>query len=196
LANTNIPVQPVKAGDLLQHVGRLIYQGTPLHFSRDKQSRYDDPLKNYGVLYLAFDLTTALMESVFHKHRWDRSPRTISTAEAGKRMVRLVGVTEDLRLAHITAPGVMASELGLNLGQLSSRHYGPTMRLSAYVHHNHDRYGQQYDGIYYPSRNNYPQHCVALFDRAAHKIVLQRDMELVRHRDWLSFVKDNSIRFI
>lgn len=192
----DIPVKRIEAGTLLQHVGRLTYKGTPLHFGKDRQSRYDDPLKVYGVLYLGFDLSTALMESVFHKHRWNRGPRTISTDEIAKRVVRAVGVAEDLKLAHITADGVMAAVLGLNLSQLLSRRYGNTMRLSAKVHQNLDPDGQEYDGIYYPSRNNYPAHCVALFSRAADKVVLAKDLDLARHRDWPRFVMENKIKIV
>lgn len=114
MARLEIPVHTVLAGTIQQHVSRLIYKGTQLHFGTEKQSRYDDPKQVYGVLYLGFDLDTALMESVFHKHNWSRGLRTISRPEITGRMVRIVGVKQELRLADITAEGVMASVLGLN----------------------------------------------------------------------------------
>jgi hypothetical protein len=196
LVRLEIPVHTVAAGTVLQHVGRLTYLGTQLYFSRNKECRYDDPLKVYGVLYLGFDLNTSIMESVFHKHQWSRGARTISTAEVSKRMVRFVGVKKKLRLAHITAPGIMAPVLGLNLSQLLSRRYGHTQRLSAHVHRNLDSNGKEYDGILYPSRNNYPADCIALFSRAASKIVLQRDIELVHHRHWPSFVVQHKVKIV
>jgi hypothetical protein len=196
LARIDIPVHTVLAGTIQQHVSRLIYKGTQLHFGTEKQSRYDDPKQVYGVLYLGFDLDTALMESVFHKHNWSRGRRTISSLEVAGRIVRIVGVKQDLRLANITADGVMASVLGLNLAQLSSRQYGHTRRLSAWIHDNLDVSGQEYDGILYPSRNNFPANCVALFSRASHKIVLSRDIELVRHADWAGFIKQHKVGIV
>jgi hypothetical protein len=47
--------------------------------------------KPVGVFYLVFDLSTALMESVFHKHNWARTRRTITHSETKQRMVRAVG---------------------------------------------------------------------------------------------------------
>lgn len=89
------PSATVAAGQLLQHVSRATYRGTKLHFGRDATNRYDSPDRSYGVLYLGFDLSTALMESVFHQHRWHRSAkRTISIAEVNSRMVRAVGVLD------------------------------------------------------------------------------------------------------
>src|SRR3546814_18409876 len=78
----------------------------------------------YGMLYLGRDLPTALMESVFHKHQWlEDTKRSIALKEVQARMVRAVGVLDDVLLADLTAPGVMAGHFGLNLEQLASRDY-------------------------------------------------------------------------
>ena len=50
-----------------------------------------------------------------------------------------------------------------------------------------------FDGVRYPSRNNYPQPCVALFDRARNKVEVVDDIDLVDHVDWPRFVEDYSI---
>src|SRR3546814_5644417 len=85
----------------------------------------------YGMLYLGRDLPTALMESVFHKHQWlADTQRSIALKEVQARMVRAVGVMDDVLLADLTAPGVMASYFGLNLEQLASRHYTHTQQRS------------------------------------------------------------------
>jgi hypothetical protein len=55
------------AGELLQHVSRVVYRDSPLHYGHSGTNRYDDPARHYGVLYLGRDLPTALMESVFHQ---------------------------------------------------------------------------------------------------------------------------------
>ena len=121
LVNLAIPIYLVPAGTLLQHVSRMQYRGSSLYYGNGGDCRYDDPLMDYGVLYLGFDLDTALMESVFHQHKWISGRRAITTAEIAQRLVRAVGILQDMRLADLTAPNVMASALGLNLHQMTSR---------------------------------------------------------------------------
>ena len=87
------------------------------------------------MLYLGRDLPTALMESVFRKHQWlADTKRSIALKEVQSRMVRAVGVMDDVLLADLTAPGVMAGYFGLNLEQLASRDYTHTQQVSAQVH--------------------------------------------------------------
>lgn len=185
----------INAGELLQHVSRVKYRDAELHYGRDATNRYDAPDKSYGVLYLGPDLPTALMESVFHKHQWDKDKnRPIAEAEIKQRLVRAAGVLEELHLADLTAKGVMASHFGLNLQQLSSRDYTHTQQVSAQIHAMVDKDGiPLYDGILYPSRNNYPSASIALFDRAKGKIRVFEDIDLPDHVDWPSFVADYDI---
>lgn len=185
-----LPSFPIEAGELLQHVSRVAYRGTPLYYGHDGTNRYDDPSQSYGVLYLGGDLSTALMESVFHKHQWlTDTKRSIALKEVQSRLVRAVGVLDDLHLADLTAPGIMAGYFGLNLEQLASRDYTHTQQVSAQVH---ARLGDDglplFDGVLYPSRNNYPAASIALFDRAEAKVVVIEDIDLVDHADWPNFV--------
>jgi hypothetical protein len=191
----SLPSRVVAAGDLLQHVSRLEYAATSLHFGTGATNRYDDPARSYGVLYMSFDLSTALMESLFHQHHWHRvRSRTITLSEIRGRIVRAVGVTKQLTLADISAPGVMAREFGLNLSQLASRRYTHTQRISQQVHNLLDDRGlPAFDGLLYPSRNNFPARCVALFHRAQAKVVAVDDIPLVRHIDWPDFVDQHRI---
>ena len=46
----------------------------------------------------------------------------------------------------------------------------------------------RFDGIYYPSRNNPAASCIALFDRASHKVDVALDEDLAKHKDWPVFV--------
>ena len=190
LATPEVPQTTIAAGQLFQHISRVAYRGTPLYFSRDGANRYDSPGMSYGVFYLGFDLPTALMESVFHNHQWHRrTRRMISHSEVRQRLVRAVGAIEDIRLADLTAPGVMASRFGLNLSQLASRRYRHTQRISATLYAIADASGTPaYDGVLYPSRNNHPASCIALFDRAGPKVTLVDDIDLVSHADWPGFV--------
>lgn len=77
-------------------MSRVAYRGQRLHFGCDGANRYDAPDGRCGVLYLGLALPTALMESVFHKHHWDRDARrSIALAEVHSRLVRAVGVEPD-----------------------------------------------------------------------------------------------------
>jgi hypothetical protein len=185
-----LPTFRIAAADLLQHVSRVHYRGKPLYFGCDATNRYDAPTHTYGVLYLGGDLSTALMESVFHKHQWDKDlNRSIAMAEVRSRLVRAVGVLQDLSLADLTAEGVMAGYFGLNLEQLISRDYRYTQQISAQVHAEMtDNDQPRFDGIRYPSRNNYPAASIALFERARDKVRVFDDIDLVDHVDWPGFV--------
>lgn len=186
----DVPARVIPAGELLQHVSRTAYRGTALHFGRSGGNRYDDPALRFGTLYVGFDLSTALMESVFRQHRWSRrAKRVITRTEVYSRMVRAIGVLEPLSLADLTAPGVVASQFGLNLAQLASRRYAHTQRIAALVHELSEPDGAyRFDGVLYPSRNNHPASCAALFDRAAEKLSLVDDIALRDHVDWPSFL--------
>lgn len=188
--SSELPSFLIDAGELLQHVSRAVYWGEPLYYGRDGTNRYDDPARVYGVLYLGRDLPTALMESVFHKHQWlVDTKRSIALKEVQSRMVRAVGVSHDLHLADLTASGVMAGYFGLNLQQLASRDYMHTQQVSSQVH---GMLGDDdlplFDGVLYPSRNNYPGQSIALFERAQAKVRVVEDIDLIDHVDWPGFV--------
>lgn len=186
----DVPSRIIPAGELLQHISRSAYRGTALHFGRSGGNRYDDRALRFGTLYVGFDLATALMESVFRQHRWNRhAKRLITRTEVYARMVRAIGVLEPLSLADLTAPGVMASQFGLNLSQLASRRYVHTQRIAALVHALAEPNGTpRFDGVLYPSRNNHPAACAALFDRADAKLSLVDDIALRDHLDWPRFL--------
>ncbi len=101
---------------------------------------------------------------------------------------------EALCLADLNAPGVMAGYFGLNLEQMASRDYLHTQRVSAQVH---SMLGADnvpaFDGLIYPSRNNYPGRAIALFDRAQGKVKVIADIDLAHHVDWPHFVKQYDI---
>lgn len=177
-----LPSFLIDAGELLQHVSRVVYRGSPLYYGRSSTNRYDDPAGAYGVLYLGRDLPTALMESVFHKHQWlEDTKRSIALKEVHARMVRAVGVLDDVLLADLTAPGVMAGYFGLNLEQLASRDYTHTQQVSAQVHAMVGDDGQPlFDGVLYPSRNNYPAASIACSS------VRERRSALSRTSTWLT----------
>jgi hypothetical protein len=190
-----LPSFQIDAGELLQHVSRIDYRDKPLYFGRDGVNRYDDSGRTYGVLYLGRDLPTALMESVFHKHQWlTDAKRSITMTEIQSRLVRAVGVLQGLCLADLTAPGVMAGYFGLNLEQMTCRDYRHTQQVSARIHTIIGEHGLPlFDGVLYPSRNNYPAASIALFERAKDKVKVFADIDLVDHVEWPRFVTNYCI---
>lgn len=121
----------------------------------------------------------------------------MSAAVVAARMVRAVGLLDDLVLADLTAVGVMAKQFGLNLSQLASRRYAHTQGISKTVHDLRDVAGAPiFDGLLYPSRNNYPAKCVALFERAVAKVARIDDIDLADHIDWPRFVVEHKIGIV
>lgn len=118
-------------------------------------------------------------------------------AEVQGRIVRAVGVMDDIRLFDLTAPGVMVQHFGLNLGQLSSRRYAHTQRISGTVYgFTDDAQTPLFDGLAYPSRNNFPAICIALFEHARRKLDVVADIDLADHVDWPAFVTAHHLRII
>lgn len=192
-----LPQRTLAAGTLLQHLSRTEYLGTPLHFGRQAIHRYDCPDRAFGVLYLAFDLDTILMETMFHGHRWSRRRlRTVELSEVDQRIVRAVGVVRDLSLADLTAPGAMAAGLGLTLSQLASRRYRHTQRVAQLVEQSTDAESRLLDGTQFPSHNNYPAACIAVFDRATDALEVIDDIALREHAGWPAFVANYTISVV
>ena len=185
----------VPAASFLHHASREIYRDTPLYFGREIQHRYDDPAGAYGVLYLAYSLSTALMESAFHKHRWWRAGarRKITVSEVRSRMVRIIQVSSQLTLCDLVTEGAAVQAFGLNATQLVTRRYASTRALSARIAKLTAPSGDPFDGILYPSRNNPGAHCIALFERASAKMQVHEDIRLDYHRNWPAFVADFAV---
>ena len=91
--------------------------------------------------------------------------------------------------------GRRAAQQGqLHLAQLASRRYAHTQRIAALVHELAEPGGvHRFDGVLYPSRNNHPAACAALFDRAAEKLSLVDDIALRDHVDWPSFLSSYQV---
>ena len=83
----------------------------------------------------------------------------------------------------------MANYFGLNLQQLASRDYRHTQQVSARVHAMLDAdHVPLFDGVLYPSRNNFPSTSIALFERAQGKVKVVDDIDLPDHVEWPGFV--------
>lgn len=182
----------IAAGSVVQSISREIYRGTALHFGRSAANRYDDPAQMFGVLYLASELSTGLMETAFRNHQWWRSgaKRAITLPEVYSHMVRIVRVTHDLSLCDLVSPNAALQAYGLNAVQLAVRNYRSSRVLAARIERFRSPAEDSFDGILYPSRNNPGARCIALFDRAQTKVVLEDDVALVDHAHWPTFIRE------
>lgn len=185
-----LPTTTIPAGQRLYHVSRIAYAGTALHFGCG-DNRYDDRAGRFKVLYVGWDLPTALMESMFHQHEWTIDKRHVASAALADRLVREVAVLDRLTLVDLNTPGLMAARFGLNLHQLTSRDYTHTQQIAALAHEQ-----SGVDGILYPSRNNYPGSCIALFDRCRARVGLITDIALERHRHWPDFAQQYGVTIL
>jgi hypothetical protein len=185
----------IPAGTTLQHSSLEQYRGQPLYFGANAKHRFDDPDRKYGVFYVAFNLATVLMESVFHEHRWweEMEARVIMNAEVQRRMVRVISVVTDLTLCDLASPSAAAKAFGWTAARLVVRNGPRTRALSAQIARLKTKAGSTFDGILYLSRNNPGDKCIALFDRAASKIRVMDDIRLDDHRDWPAFVSQYGI---
>lgn len=70
-----------------------------------------------------------------------------------------------------------------------SRDYSCTQQVSARVHAISGNAGlPRFDGVLFPSRNNYPGVSIALFERANTKVKVFKDINLIEHTQWPQFV--------
>lgn len=151
---TIVPVLPGSLFRLSRHES-----GEP-HFGTQAANRFDAFDKSFGTCYLAFDLVTAIAESLLH----DRMPH------AGRYPVAVEELLQyrvhhfeghPLRLANLT--GVGLNLLGAH-GELSgTSNYRLTQAWSMSLH----SHPEQVDGFIYMSRLNNCEKAVVLFDRGA-----------------------------
>ena len=141
------------------------------HFygKREATWRWDDPDRNYGVLYLGLTQDGPFAETLLRRP----AQRAVLWSEVEKRRFARFRATEPLRLADVHGKGLGWE--GVTVAEVATDHdgktypgaYARTQKISTEIHATTDL-----DGIAYRSRLDPDQLCVALFDRADHKIEL------------------------
>jgi len=129
----------------------------PIHFGKQALSRFDDPRREFGVLYAAASAEGAFVETCIRDERPGGRCLSESFLE-GRRLAR-ISLPRPLRLVDLTGRGL--SWLGAD-GRLTTGAYSASQRWSRAFWRHPDRP----DGILYCSRFNLSLQCVALFDRA------------------------------
>lgn len=128
----------------------------PLHFGRSGTHRFDDPLREYGVLYMAEDAHGAFIETFGRQ----LDVRSITPQQVSARALSSIQSSRGLHLIDLASSGGLA-RLGAD-GRLTSGDAVIAQRWSrAFWQH-----PTKADGISYRLRHDPDRRGCALFDRA------------------------------
>ncbi len=155
---------------------RLYYRFNPaafdscFYFSRNREFRFDDTAKNYGVFYAAEQPAGAFAETYGHDvtQQPAEMPLVLSEVELTQRKVFMVRIHK-ARLALLTGNGLPHLRLDGNIGTCPD--YDIPQQWSQWIF----QHPKRYDGILYASRHNGCP-CVALFSRAKKKITSEKNL--------------------
>ncbi len=157
-----MPLARIAAGQVLHRV-HAASASARWYGRKDATWRWDDPARNYGVLYLGKTLIGSLVETAL------RSPHDpmVLWDQVQKKRAAGFETTRPLRLAKLHGPGLAwfrTTVAGISADFDPAENpgaYTTTQRISAMVHATTD-----IDGIQYRSRFDNDQLCVAFFERA------------------------------
>jgi hypothetical protein len=174
------PITRVVAGQMLYRV-HPANRNARFYGKRDGTWRWDDPANVYGVLYVGLTREGPFAETLLRRPK----ERAIVWSEVDKRRWAQFRTVEPLRLADLHGKGL--SFEGVTVAEVSGNHDGKTypgayaraQAISADVYATTDL-----DGIAYRSRLEPDQLCIALFDRADHKMELVKEGEPI-DRGWV-----------
>ena len=137
--------------------------GGALHFGRGPDARWNDPERQYGVLYVADSVEAAFAETFGHDVPQRYSPladKFLDTLELEERELYRIETTRDFTLGLFQGAGLAA--LNLDAGLLATRDYELPQSWSRWVYEAPD----DLDGLHYPSRLLPDRENTALFERA------------------------------
>jgi hypothetical protein len=125
----------------------------PVFFGRTGLNRFDDPLREYGVLYAAEDELGAFIETY-------GTIATVTSTALAERALSMIATSRSLRLADLRGHGLAR--------------IGADARLFAGAHADAQRWSRavwshpaQVDGLCYPARRDPSRLSFAVYSRAA-----------------------------
>lgn len=130
-------------------------QYEPLYFGTARRGRFDAAEGEFGILYVAHQLTGAFIETLLRD-----GVRELTENRINSYHVAEITASRGLRLVNLTGSGLI--RMGVD-GRLNSGDYRIAQRWSSAFHHHPDGA----DGIRYPSRHDPSQTLAALFDRTS-----------------------------
>lgn len=131
-----------------------------IFFGRNATERFDDPLKIFGVCYLGVDEYAAFIESFRQRTRF----KCVDESEILQSSLAAIEVTDRFKLLDITGSGLAV--LGQTGELASSSSHTESQQFSHQIYEHDDLV----DGILYRARHDPDRLCIALYDRAQHKI--------------------------
>jgi hypothetical protein len=142
---------------------------TALHFGKSCTGRWNDPLNQYGVLYVGVDAHVAFIESYGRtedrreiqrqeRERLNLGRLTVTTEELSKKF--LVEITSSRELRFVEVDGSSLVKIGTDANLVSGSHAISRPWARAFYEH-----PAQVDGICYRSRHDNSRFCYAIFDR-------------------------------
>lgn len=165
LASLSLLVRPYKHDWWRIHA--LAYH--PLYFGRSKANRFDAPGAEFGVMYAGGDEHAAFIETL------GRATGVRILAESDLKLRGLARVAphdpagDPLRLVDLTGEGLKRLGLDARLATDDNQSYALSQRWALAIH----GHPKSVDGIVYLSRNDPSRRCVALFERAEPKLVVE-----------------------
>ena len=149
-----------------------------LFFGKSASYRFDDPLKEFGVLYLGKTRKGAFAETCLR----NIGATLLSTRFLAKRAMIEVGM-KPVRLLQAYGSGLAKIGQTALISASTQGGYPQTQRLSREAYEHPD----QVDGIAYMSRHDNTQLCIAVFDRAAGALPVPPDQkgEAMLSAPWL-----------
>lgn len=149
---------------------------TEPYFGRNKVSRFDDPLQQYGVTYAARSLEVAFAETVLHERAlYEAGAWIVPASQVRERSIVYLDAARHLVLADLTGPSLKA--LGLDNQVSAGLDYSFTWAISRALH----EAVPECDGILYVSRHNNTGEAVAIFERSGARIHPARTKTLESH---------------
>jgi hypothetical protein len=132
---------------------------SPIFFGRTLENRFDDPRREYGVLYAAETLDGAFIET------FGRNPglNTVSEGQLSQRSLARIEMARPIRLVDLTGPGL--ARIGATAAILAGRHDRAQAWSRALWSH-----PVLPDGLLYRARHDPSCFCVAIFDRVEYLI--------------------------
>lgn len=162
----------------------LVYRVSPLGLGYGK-TRFASPSDTFKILYLGKDLTTSFAETVLRDRFVGKARRLITEAEVADQGITVVGATQKLTLVDMREMG--AVRLGLPTDAIRGKSQRAGRAFSELLHTNFP----EVDGILYQSRLTV-RSCVAVYERAVHKLSAGPVVDLVAQRDlWMALAELN-----
>jgi hypothetical protein len=145
----------------------------PVYYGKHCVYRFDDPDRVFGVLYMASRDYGAFVETLGRLDGDRRYP--LLRDDLASRSLAVLEAITPLVLVDVTGKGL--ARAGADSRLLSTLDYQIPQAWSQAIHEHPSRP----DGILYRARNDQSALCVALYERAAEKILIQGDSSPLYH---------------